>query len=236
MNGFPPSGGRSVKAATLRFAVLLLAAALVHISARAVEPVASAKAKIKISYLPTSDFVRMVSLGYRELAADLYWFKAVQYYGGYRLEQNDLVFFTHLVDLITDLDPRFLGAYKLGAIVIAQDLDNFSEAIRLLNKGLRHNPDDYWLTFEMGFLHYMGGRDYKAAEKYFRVAATLPASDGRAARFAAEAAARGGNIEASIMLWRELAAHSDNRYLRELAEKYIRKLEARRAGRGEGSV
>ena len=89
----------------------------------------------------------------------------------------------------------------------------------------------------MGFLHYLGGRDYLEAEKYFRVAATLPNDDGnRAARFAAEAAKKGGNIEASISLWRELADSSDNMYIRELAEKYIARLEAERQQREKGGA
>jgi tetratricopeptide (TPR) repeat protein len=106
-----------------------------------------------------------------------------------------------------------------------------------MEKGLRNNPDDYWLAFEMGLLHYLEGRDYREAEKYFRVAATLPNSDGnRAARFAAEAASKGGNIEASIALWKEMAENSDNRYIRELAERYIAKLEARRQQQTGGGI
>lgn len=217
------------------FVAIAVLAALIG-AARLVQPVAEAKATVGIAYLPTSEFARMASLGYRELAADLYWFKAVQYYGGYRLDQNDIELFSHLADLITDLDPHFTGAYRLSAIVITEDLDNFSEAKRLMEKGLRNNPDDYWLTFEMGFLHYMGGRDYTEAEKYFRLAATLPNDDGsRAARFAADAASKGGNIEASIILWRELAESSNDRYMRELAERYIRKLEEQRAAEGGGA-
>lgn len=220
--------------APLRFVGALAALASLVGAARMIEPVAEAKATVGIAYLPTSDFMKMASLGYRQLAADLYWFKAVQYYGGYRLDQNDIDLFSHLADLITDLDPQFTGAYRLSAIVITEDLGNFAEAKRLMEKGLRNNPEDYWLTFEMGFLHYLGGRDYAEAEKYFRLAATLPNDDGsRAARFAADAASKGGNVEASIRLWRELAESSDNKYLRELAERYIRKLEEQRAaGRG----
>ena len=206
-------------------------------AAMMVEPVLDGKAEIEVSYLPTSDFMKMASLGYRELAADLYWFKAVQYYGGYRLSQNDIRLFNHLAEMITDLDPHFIGAYKLSALVITEDLGNFAAAKSLMEKGLMHNPDDYWLTFEMGLLHYLEGRDYMEAEKYFRVAATLPNSDGnRAARFAAEAASKGGNIEASIALWKEMAENSDNRYIRELADKYIARLEARRQQQGRGGV
>ncbi len=206
-------------------------------AAMTVEPVLEGKAGIEVSYLPSSDFMKMASLGYRELAADLYWFKAVQYYGGYRLSQNDIHLFNHLAEMITDLDPHFIGAYKLSALVITEDLGNFPAAKNLMEKGLRNNPDDYWLTFEMGLLHYLEGRDYREAEKYFRVAATLPNSDGnRAARFAAEAASKGGNVEASIALWKEMAENSDSRYIRELAEKYIARLEARRQQQDRGGV
>jgi len=210
----------------IRAALFVLALGLVVGGAKMVEPIAAQKADVEVAYLPTSEFAGMVSLGYRDLAADLYWFKAVQYYGGFRLSRNDIDLFTHLVDMITDLDPHFTGAYKLSALVITEDLDNFEEAVRLMKKGLMHNPEDYWLTFEMGFLHYLGGRDYLEAEKYFRMADALPGSDGRAARFAADAASKGGNIEASIRLWRELAESSDNRYMREMAERYIDKLKA----------
>lgn len=214
-----------------------IAIASIIFLANMIQPVLEGKAESDVAYLPSSDFMKIASLGYRELAADLYWFKAVQYYGGYRLSKNDIHFFNHLAEMITDLDPNFIGAYKLSAIVITEDLGNFAAAKNLMTKGLKHNPDDYWLTFEMGFLHFLGGRDYREAEKYFRVAGTIPNSDGnRAARFAADAAKKGGNIDASIALWKEMAASSDNRYIRELAERYIAKLEAQKAERQRGEI
>jgi tetratricopeptide (TPR) repeat protein len=219
-----------------RILVFAVAITAIVVLAHMVEPVLEGKAEGDVAYLPSSDFMKVASLGYRELAADLFWFKAVQYYGGYRLSQNDIHLFNHLAEMITDLDPNFLGAYKLSALVITEDLGNFAAAKNLMEKGLKHNPDDYWLTFEMGFLHFLGGRDYEEAEKYFRVAATLPNSDGnRAARFAADAASKGGNIDASIRLWNEMAENSDNKYIKELAEKYIKKLEAQKLQNGGGA-
>ncbi|MCK4549613.1 MAG: hypothetical protein KAU49_05570 [Candidatus Krumholzibacteria bacterium] len=214
-----------------------VAIASIIAAANMIEPVLEGKAKNEISYLPSSEFMKMASLGYRDLAADLYWFRAVQYYGGYRLSQNDIHLFNHLAEMITDLDPHFIGAYKLSALVITEDLGNFAAAKNLMEKGLRHNPDDYWLTFEMGFLHFLEGRDYRESEKYFRVAATLPNSDGnRAARFAADAASKGGNVEASIVLWNEMAENGDNKYIRDLAERYIAKLEAKKKQQDRGAI
>jgi len=147
-------------ARTFFFAVAVSA---IVILAVLLQPVMEGKAGNDIAYLPSSDFVKLVSLGYRELAADLYWFKAVQYYGGYRLSQNDIHFFNHLAGMITDLDPNFLGAYKLSGIVITEDLGNFAAAKSLMEKGLKYTPEDYWLTFEMGFLNYLEGRNYREA-------------------------------------------------------------------------
>jgi hypothetical protein len=220
----------------VKILIFIIAIGMLLGSAKLVEPIAAQKAEIELTYLPSSEFIKTVSLGYSDLVADLYWLKAVQYYGGYRLNQNDIALFSHLVDMITDLDPQFLGAYKLGALVIKEDLGLHDEAVRLMEKGLRHNAGDYWLTFEMGFLHYLGGDDYREAEKYFRLAATYPGADERAARFAADAAAKGGNIETSISLWKALAEGSDNRYIKELAERYIASLEAKRNGKIEGDI
>ena len=223
--------------ASARIFFFIMAIASIIFLANMVQPVLEGKAEDEVSYLPSSDFMKIASLGYRELAADLYWFRAIQYYGGYRLDQNDIHLFNHLAEMITDLDPNFIGAYKLSALVITEDLGNFAAARNLMEKGLRNNPDDYWLTFEMGFLYFLEGRDFKEAEKYFRVAGTLPNSDGnRAARFAAEAASKGGNIEASIVLWEEMAKNSDNKYIRELAERYIAKLEAQKVQRQRGEI
>jgi tetratricopeptide (TPR) repeat protein len=210
------------------------------LSARSVETIAQQKTALEVSYLPSSEFMQMASLGYRNLASDLLWFKAVQYYGGYRLAQNGIRLFGHLADVITDLDPKFKGAYKLSALIISEDLGEHKEGVRLMEKGLRNNPDDYWLTYEMGFLHYLGGHDYTEAEKYFSLAATLPGADEKAARFAADAAKKGGDYESSIELWAELADNSDDKYIRELAIKYIAEIkaemEAGKTGRESGGT
>ncbi len=221
----------------VRIFFFAVAVSSVILLANMIEPILDGKAHDDVQYLPSSEFMKIASLGYRELAADLYWFRAIQYYGGYRLDQNDIHLFNHLAEMITDLDPNFIGAYKLSAIVITEDLGNFPAAKNLMEKGLKNNPDDYWLTFEMGFLYFLQGRDYREAEKYFRVAETLPNADGnRAARFAADAASKGGNVDASIALWKEMAENGDNRYIRELADRYIAKLEAKKKKLAGGTI
>jgi tetratricopeptide (TPR) repeat protein len=150
----------------------------------------------------------------------------VQYYGGYRMGENDIALFAHLVDVITDLDPQFVYAYVFGALIIAQDLGEFRQGIGFLEKGVRNNPQDWWLPFQLGFLHYVYARDYPQALVYFEKAARLPGAGPQAARFAAFVAGKAGYVETSIALWEELGRTTDNKYLRELADRYIAKLKA----------
>lgn len=198
--------------------------ALLYTASRGVERLSQEKHKLEVLYLPSGEFVQQAALGYDNVAADVLWFKMVQYYGGYRMGENDLALFNHLVDVITDLDPQFVYAYVFGALVIAQDLGHFENGIEFLEKGMRNNPEDWWLPFELGFLQYVYARDYAAAVSSFQRAAKLPGAGPQAARFAAFAAGKAGHVETSIAMWEELARTSDNRYIRELAERYIEEL------------
>ncbi len=213
-----------MKRRTIEIVVAVMLLLGLFYSARGVEVLSQKNYKLDVMYLPSGRFIQEISLGYRNLAADILWFKTVQYYGSYRMGENDLALFNHLVDVITDLDPQFTFAYLFGALIIAEDLGYFEEGIKFLKKGIRNNPDDWWLMFEMGFLYYVDARDYTAAMLCFRRAARIPGADEMADRFAAFVAAKGGHTETSIAMWEELARTSENPHIRDLAERYIEKL------------
>jgi len=178
-------------------------------------------------YLPSGQLARQVSLGYRELAADMVWFSAVQYYGGYRKSYHDLAYFEGLVRIVTDLDPYFVFPYQFGAAVLASDMASFDRGIELLRKGMVNNPTRWEFPFEIGFLSYIGCEDNDMAARYFELAARLPGGGDRARRFAAFVYSRAGHQENSIRMWQELLETSDVPWMRELAERSIEKLRAK---------
>jgi tetratricopeptide (TPR) repeat protein len=206
--------------------IAVAALAVLFEASRGVEGLSQKKHRLEVLYLPSGQFIAQASIGYRNIAADILWFRMVQYYGGYRTGENDLALFGHLVDVITDLDPQFTFAYVFGALIIAEDLGHFKDGIAFLEKGMLSNPVDWSLPFELGFLNYVYARDYDRAVECFERAAKLPGAGSQAARFAAFAAGKAGHVETSIAMWEELARTSDNRYIRELAERYIERLKA----------
>jgi len=207
-----------------RLLIVILTVTLLFQAGHFIEPIASKHYILEVLYLPSGQFLEQASLGYKNLVADILWFRTIQYYGGYRLGENDLALFQHLIDVITELDPKFSFAYLFGALIIAEDLGAFDEGIEVLKRGMYNNPDDWWLPFEIGFLNYVYARNYKEAVRYFNLASRIPGAEEITRRFAAFAAARGGYIEKSIAMWQELAETSNNKYIRELARHYIEKL------------
>jgi hypothetical protein len=179
-------------------------------------------------YLPSGKFVEQASLGYRELASDMVWFQAVQYYGGYALSQHDLAYFGGLIDIVNELDPHFAFPYIFGAVVMAQDMGDFDRGIHTLRRGMQNNPSMYEIPFEAGFLYYTVAHDDSAAARYFDLASRLPGGKERAGRFAAFVYSKAGHTQTSIRMWQEIANdESEQPYMRDLAKHYIQKLERR---------
>ena len=224
-----------MKRTVLQISVLAILLILVFVSARSVEDLSAEKGRLEVLYLPSGEFLDQASLGYRNLVADMLWIKTVQYYGGYRWGKNNLALFSHLIDVITDLDPQFIFAYIFGGLVIAEDLGAFEEGMAFIEKGLEHNPTEWWLLFELGFLNYVYARDYETATYYFRLASRMPGADEITKRFAAFVAAKAGHTDTSIAMWEELSRTSDNPYIQQMAKDYADELREE-LGRDEGET
>jgi hypothetical protein len=176
-------------------------------------------------WLPSGLFLRESTAGFREVAADALWFQAVQYYGEYRHGRHDLAYFRGMMRGVTTLDPRFLEAYRFGAMVLATDMGDVAGGIDLLRRGILANPDCAILPFELGFLQWVVQRDYARAAIWFDAASRAPDASDFTRRFAAFAHKRAGQIEVSYVLWRNLRDTTSDPDMRDLAERMMAKIE-----------
>src|SRR5437899_2978054 len=73
-------------------------------------------------YLWSGRHVKMVAPGFEGIAADVYWLRTVQYFGGRRSFSADKNFalLCPLIDITTTLAPRLEVAYRYGAIFLSQ--------------------------------------------------------------------------------------------------------------------
>ncbi|MFH1680770.1 MAG: hypothetical protein ABIH26_09005, partial [Candidatus Eisenbacteria bacterium] len=181
----------------------------------------------ELAFYPSGRMLRPLVSGFHNFVADVLWLRAIQYYGEHR--KTDLVFdkAAHVFRVLTDLDPHFIEAYRFGALVVVEDARDPESGYALLRKGIRENPGQWELPFDLGF-HYFLHQEYGWAASYFRRAAGLQPENVRVRRFAAHAEKRRGGLDTSEELWREILGTTENERFREAAEFALLGIQAAR--------
>ena len=194
-------------------------------------------------FITSGTALRRMTTGYRALAADLYWIRAVQHYGQTRISlttvpaalarrdgspRYELLY--PLLDLTTTLDPRFNLAYRFGAVFLSAPLPGGAGrpdlAVALLEKGLRASPGKWEYMHDIGFVYYWDLQDYPKAAEYFNRDADLPGAPWWLRSVAATTLARGGDRGASRLLWRQLYETAPDDRARQAAALKLRQLDA----------
>jgi len=184
-------------------------------------------------WLQSGPAMKRMSLGYDTLVADVYWIRAVVYYGGQRIVEEsrrnyDLLY--PMLDLVTYLDPRFTVAYRFGAIFLTEPYPNgpgrSDLAIRLLERGIAQDGGRWEYMHDIGFIYYWWLQDYARAAEWFDRGGQVPGAPAWLAPMAATTLAVGGDRQSSRTLWRQLLESSDLGWIRSNAERRLLQLDA----------
>jgi tetratricopeptide (TPR) repeat protein len=160
----------------------------------------------EVLYISSPTLLKRMSLGYDGLLADVYWTRAVQYFGdklSRGSEHFDLL--APLLEITTTLDPQLLVAYEYGANFLAPKIPGGAgqpdRAIKLVEFGIRNNPNQWRLYYDLGFIYYMDLEDYDKAEKAFADGAKVPNAHQVMPIMAAKMAEHAGNIQTARLMW-----------------------------------
>jgi hypothetical protein len=140
----------------LACACLLLSAAVIDkVRARAQRHFIDTQTYEDLYYLPPSDSLVVGSLGHREALADLLWMKALVYYGEELIHRGGVKHLFHYGDAILALDPDYVRVYRWlasSAIYRTGDVtvEDARAAIRYLEVAARRFPDDGELAWDLG--------------------------------------------------------------------------------------
>lgn len=175
-------------------------------------------------YLPSGKYLKVASLGFDEILADLVYLWSIQYYGNYNIEERYL-YLEHIYgQVVSELDPHYLDPYLVGSLIMNLEAGDPEQALRLLDKGIAHNPDRWILAFEAGFLCYNDLGDYARAASYFEQALGAPDVHPLVRRLYAEMYNRAGDKQTSMEEWAEIYETSDDEYVRQVAWKHVHDL------------
>jgi len=178
-------------------------------------------------YIDSPKLVKRASLGFNGLMACIYWTRTVQYFGERHLNR-ELTFneLAPLLEITTTLDPQLFPAYQFGASFLAPHPPDGAgqpeRAIRLMEYGIEHNPDNWRLYYNLGFVYYTELKDYKHATEVFLQASKVPGAHPFMKILAGQTAEHAGELSTARMLWSATYESSTDPDIRQNALEHLR--------------
>lgn len=198
--------------------VLLAGHALLSVELASVRGAVTAQSELA-SPLPVAA-LKLLSLEYDNLAADLLYSRTQSFLGGKlnRGERIDAATYQTIyrrLDAASGLDPYFVDPYYFGQSVLAWGADMPREANALLDRGRSHRTDDWVMPFFMGFNAFYFLHDNAHAAQYLMEASQRPGASPIVGLLAARLASKSGTTEVAIGFLDQLAARTEDRKTRD---------------------
>jgi hypothetical protein len=180
-----------------------------------------------VLYLSSPKMIKRASLGFDGLMACIYWTRTVQYFGHRHFNREHSYHeLGPLLEITTTLDPQLFPAYQLGASFLAPPPPNGAgepaRAIHLMEFGIAHDPDNWQLYYNLGFVYYTELKDYKQAAEIFARGSQVPGAHPFMKILAAQMAEHAGDLATARLLWSATFETSHETDIRQNALEHLR--------------
>jgi tetratricopeptide (TPR) repeat protein len=181
----------------------------------------------EILYIPSPTVVKRLSLGYSGLLADVYWTRVVQYFGSkHKAKAKQYQILQPLLEMTTSLDPKLLPAYQFGSVFLAQKppegAGDPQAAARLVEKGIRENPQSWRLYYDLGYIYWLELKDPSQAADAFERGANVAGAMPWMRVMAAALKAHAGETETATYMWTNILHSTDDPQLKANAINRLR--------------
>lgn len=185
-------------------------------------------------YLPNESFFRIAFFGNAPLAADVLYLWSIQHYSRFQ-PNTQFQYLDRVFDLITDLDPKYIDPYRVGALIMLIEAEGDptirkQSVLKLLDKGIRNNPKDYKLAMEAAWHNYMKFDDIEQALFYANIARQRKPDSNWINRLYGHFSREAGSLsnEELIQFWQELYEQASTDYQRQATANQLHDLIAER--------
>jgi hypothetical protein len=182
-------------------------------------------------WVRSGTLLKTISMGYDALLADIYWTRAVQYYGG-QFETGSSQFneLYPLMSIALTLDPRLTVVPRGGSILLSEPnpigAGRPDQAVELLQQAIAEKHDDWELYASLGFVYYWYMKDYGHASQVYLEGSQYPGAPIWMKGMAARIAELGGSRDTSVMVWSQIYQTATEPRARENAKQHLMALHA----------
>ncbi|MCX6575980.1 MAG: hypothetical protein NTV82_06260 [Candidatus Aminicenantes bacterium] len=188
-----------------------------------------------IIYIPSGDYLKMATFGFSSLMADIVYIWAIQYFGNTAIPDK-FDHFVHIFSIISELDPRYIDPYEVGALIALYDTKDVALSIKLLDMGFAKNPDLWIFPLEAGHYAQLYKKDFPLAREYYKKAMDIPGAPDIVKRLYANAAFKVMDIKTAWETWLEVYETAKEERVKKIASNHLYNIKATVDIRGLRSV
>jgi hypothetical protein len=180
----------------------------------------------RLSYLPRSDVLKPVLLGYATTYACYLWIKTANYFGSHYLTDRSFPWLIQMVDMVTKLNPRFDPAYEYAGLFLPDYCSAPLAARVILERGLFHLGAGAWKPcFYTGMLFFKQYGDRRAAAEGCARGALVPGEQAwKLARLSATFYQKAGRADEGRRVLEFIWQTSSDPQVRKVIEEKLRML------------
>lgn len=157
-----------------------------------------------VIYLPVkAPIMRLFAPADSDFLADMLWMRTCYYFGHHALTDRQYPYLLNLLDLITDLAPKWVDPYLFGGLILPTEANAVDEGMNLIEKGLIHHPENWQLWFFKGYYLWKSYDDYEGAAAAIHRASVSPEAPAYLAHVSATFATKAGKKELAVRFLRE---------------------------------
>lgn len=216
---------RGLSTLFLAFLFLASAAGILALKLRSDQMTRAEFPGSSIRFLPSGRVLKAVSFGYAPLLADIIYIWAIQYYSDTNMADR-YSRLEHIFGVISDLDPKYSEPYIIGALIAAYEARDPGLALKILDRAMEKNPEDWIYPFEAGHYAQMMMKDFNLARDYYRQAMILPGAPAIARRLYANAVFKSEDLETAWKTWLEVYRTAPDERIRKIASNHLYQVKA----------
>ena len=185
----------------------------------------------ELLYLPNEQLLTHFTGGMSSVVASFLWLQCIQYTAETFREDRKLEWLAHMSRTITRLDPHFIDVYRYGGIFLASLEADDDASIDLMRRGMRHNPRDWGLPYEIAMVYLINRRDNPESARLGVQYIHMAMATGNAPAFL-QSAAEGFHLKHDLpdlerAMWEEALETAEDDLMRDIARRKLKELDIR---------
>lgn len=178
-----------------------------------------------IIYIPSGQYLKFATFGNSSLLADLIYVWAIQYYSDYTIPDM-YEYLDHIFSIINELDPSYLDPYDIGAVIAAYEAEDLDLALKILDRGLEKNPEQWLFPYMAAHYAQMIKKDHKLAQEYYKKAMNIEGVPPIVERLYANAIFKSMDYKRALQTWLEIYKTATDERIKKIASNHLYNLTA----------